>query len=379
MRGLVYCGKGDIRYEDSHPEPQLRCPSDVKIKVAYCGICGTDLHEYLDGPNFFDGSRNVISNLPKKKQCMGHEMSGEIVEVGQEVKNLKVGDKVAVEATGTCIDRYRFPDSPHFSKPPCASCSQGCYNSCNYVAFSGLGFEDGGFAEYCVIGAHHAVPYPGDLIPEDVAALTEPISVAWHAVRKSGIGKGGSALILGSGPIGLATILSLKGHRVEKIVVVEPSKARRELAELLNVESFDPTGRSIDETTDEVRKSTESGFGFTHSYDCSGVPDTFAMSFHGLNSNGIATNIAIWAHRPVQFYPMEVTLHEKLLTGSMGYTRKDFEQVIDAYKAGYIHPNEVKKLITHIAPLEKGVDDGIKELIEHKNRHIKILITPRPC
>lgn len=375
MKGLVYYGKDDIRYDASHPEPQLKSPKDVKIKVAYCGICGSDLHEYLGGPKFFEGNRNEISDIPKKKQCMGHEMSGQVVEIGPEVKSVKFGDKVAVEATGTCMDRYRFPKSPNYKKEPCPSCAEGLYNCCNNIGFNGLGFDDGGFAEYCVFGESHAVPYPGDVIPDDVAALIEPIAVAWHAVRASGAKTGGSALILGAGPIGLATILSLKGNQVDNIVVLEPSKARRELAEKFNVDTYDSTNVSAEQSAEELKKYTKGGLGFSQSYNCSGVPATFPISFMALKTNGVGINVAMWPRIPLEFFPMDVTLREKFLTGSMSYTRRDFDEVIEAFKQGRIHPEEVRTLITQVASLERGVEDGFKELINNKGKHIKVLIS----
>ncbi|CUM65892.1 uncharacterized protein PRCAT00003542001 [Priceomyces carsonii] len=372
MRGIVFHGKGDIRYEESYPEPQIQNADEVKLKVSYCGICGSDLHEYLDGPIFFKDARNEVSNKPNV-QCMGHEMSGEIVEIGSNVKSLKVGDKVVVDATGTCLDRVRFPGTPNFKNKPCGSCADGIYNACDHIGFTGLGFADGGFADYCVVGESHAIRYP-DTIPDDVAALTEPLAVAWHAVRTSHIDSKGSALVLGAGPIGLGTIFALKGHQVQKIVVVEPSLARRNLARKFGVEVFDPSGfNSVEETVTQLRKLSNNGYGFSHSYDCSGIPATFNMSVQALKANGVSTNLAIWPHKAINFFPMDLTLHEKYLTGSMCYVRKDFEEVIQAYEQGLLNPHEVSELITSVIPLKDGIEKGFKELVFHKDKHIKIL------
>lgn len=380
MRALVYHGNHDIRYDPSYPEPQITHDDEVKIKVTYCGICGSDLHEYLDGPIFFSNEQNSISKR-HHVQCMGHEMCGEIVEVGRGVgashPNLMPGLKVVVEPTGTCLDKPMF--SPEETSK-CPSCSQGFYNTCTHITFNGLAFGDGGFSEYCVVGKYHIVPYPSDIIPDDVAALIEPLAVTWHAVRKSKIDPTDSALILGAGPIGLATIFALKGHRVENIYVSEPALGRRKLAAEFVGESnvFDPMpyGNDIDSLAESLRQLTPNKFGFHHIYDCTGIPNTFNASIKCLTSNGTATNIAIWPNKPLDFFPMDITLMERKLAGSMCYTKIDFEQVIGAFKDGHIDPNEVRKLISSITPLSDGIKGGFLELIHKKNKHFKILLDP---
>jgi len=381
MKALVYKGNKDIRLEEDYPEPTIVHPHEVKIKVDFCGICGTDLHEYEEGPIFFSNETgkdktNVISHK-YFQQAMGHEFCGEIVELGSKTDpNLKVGQKVVIEATGTCMDReYLETDD----REKCCSCAQGAYNACDNIAFYGLGFSDGGFAEYCVIGDHHVIPYPEDIIPVEIAALTEPLAVAWHGVAKTHVGPQDTVLILGAGPIGLSTIFALKGHNVKNIVVCEPAHDRRLLAANFNVTVFDPTPFNHDEAklVGALLKMSTSGWGFSRIYDSSGNKETFDISLGALKTNGIATNLAIWAHKAMTVFPMDLTLHEKTLTGSMCYTRLDFEEVIEAYKSGKIDPNEVKQLVTKVCSIEDGVEGGILELINHKDKHIKILINPR--
>lgn len=373
----MYYGNKDIRYEPNFREPQIKYPGEVKIKVDYCGICGSDLHEYLDGPIFFKGEYNEISGFKKKPQVMGHEMCGQIVEVGSDVKDVKVGDKVVVEATGTCLDRHRFPNSPKCNERVCCGCKDGHSNACDYIAFAGLGFTDGGFGEYCVLGEKHVIKYPTDIIPDDVAALTEPLSVAWHAVRRSGLQEGEDALVIGAGPIGLSTIIALKGHKANKIVVSEPSNFRRKQAENLGAEVYSPFDYKDDEYANFIKGKSEDGYGFHYSYDCSGIPVTFQLAHSALRTFGTATNVAIWPHRTVELYPMDLTYQEKIITGSMCYTRRDFEEIIAAYKKGLIDPKEVKTLITKIVPLEDGINNGILELIRSKETSTKILLTPK--
>lgn len=378
MKAIAFFGKNDLRFVDDFPEPQVVRGKDVKIRVHYCGICGSDLHEYKDDYTFFvpPGQRNVISDKPYP-HAMGHEISGEIIEVGDRVKHLKVGDKVVVEVTGTCWDRPRFPDSPNANKPMCAACVEGCYNACEDLGLTGLGFTDGGFAEFLVTDSHKLVKFDESKIPMDVAALTQPLAVSWHAVRLSSFQPGQSALILGGGPIGLTTIFALKGHKAGKIVVSEPALARRLLAASFNVEVFDPIGKTTEQAVEELRQMSPDGNGFHHSYDCSGVPATFETSIKALRVKGMATNVAVWANRHVEYYPMWTTLTEKFVTGSICFVKQDFEEVILAIEAGFILVDELKTLITKKIHLEDGVEGGFDELVANKEKHIKILFSPK--
>lgn len=376
MKAIVYHGNRDIRYEESYPEPKITHESEVKIKIDYCGICGSDLHEYIDGPIFFEDKRNKISGLPNI-QCMGHEFSGVVVEIGSNVDNVKVGDNVVVEPTGTCLERYRFPNSPNFKEDLCCSCREGHINTCDNTGYIGLGFTDGGFSEYCVVGKDYVLPYPASFLSPKVAALIEPLSVAWHAVRISGFKAGQLALILGGGPIGLATIIALKAHGAGKIIISEPAEGRRVLAQNLGALSYNP--KDFKDSSDLVKalmQETEGSFGFNNSYECSGFPVSFEVAHKALRAHGTLTNVAVW-HQLVDINPMAFTLKEKNITGSMAHELADFKQIIQAFENGLISPKEVESLITGVVPLKEGIEKGFDELLNHREKHIKILLTPK--
>ncbi|SCW01449.1 LAFE_0D12816g1_1 [Lachancea fermentati] len=375
MRALAYFAKNKIQFSDEIPEPRIELDDEVLIDISYAGICGSDLHEYLDGPIFFPED-NAVEKISGKglPQPMGHEMSGVVSKVGPAVTKVKVGDHVVVEATSTCQDIYRWPNSSFPKDEECGACKKGFYNCCGHLGFCGLGAYGGGFAEKVVTSERHVVKVPND-IPMDVAALVEPLSVAWHAVRISGLKPGQSALVLGAGPIGLATILALQGHKAGKIIVSEPAKARREQAALMGAETFNPFDHGKD-AVDVLRKIAPDGEGFDFSYDCSGVKQTFDTSLHALTFNGVAVNIAVWGHKPIDYYPMDVTLQEKFVTGSMCYTIEDFKAVVKALHEGSIDISRAKRMITGRQKIEDGFEKGFMELINHKETNIKILLTP---
>lgn len=376
MQAIVYHGKEDLRFHSDYPIPEIHHPDEVKVKIAYCGICGSDLKEFTSGPFFFNkpGSTNQISNN-EFPMVMGHEMSGEVVAVGDNVKELKVGDKVVVEVTGTCKDKYRFDDSPAKDRPHCGACFDGYYNACDYLALTGLGFADGGCSEFVVTSKDKLVKFDEDKIPMDVAALIQPLAVSWHAVKGSKFQEGQYALIIGGGPIGLTTIFALKGHKAAKIVVSEPALARRLLAEKLDVQVFDPTGKSVEECVKALREMTPDGHGFHHTYDCSGISATFETSIKSLRIRGTATNVAVWAKKFIDYSPMDTTLTEKIVTGSICFVKEDFVEVVHSIEKGDIKTDELKLMITDKILLEEGIEKGFKELINNKEDHIKVLFT----
>jgi (R,R)-butanediol dehydrogenase/meso-butanediol dehydrogenase/diacetyl reductase len=171
MRAAVYHGVRDVRVEEV-PEPKPG-PGEVEVKVKYCGICGSDLHEYQHG---------LFPESP-----FGHEACGEVVEVGSGLKGYHVGDRV-------------------------------------------ISFNKGAYTQYLVCPAERLLKMPPGMTWER-AATVEPLSVAAYSIEKAGLPQGVTALITGAGPLGLMTILGLKAVGVGKIFVSEVSEIRRKKAE----------------------------------------------------------------------------------------------------------------------------------------------------
>ncbi|ODV64082.1 2,3-butanediol dehydrogenase [Ascoidea rubescens DSM 1968] len=388
MKGLLYYGKNDLRYSPEIPIPVINDPDEVMIKVHWCGICGTDLLEYIKGPVFFtkidEKTGHPMTGI-KLPQTMGHELSGEIVELGPNVKNIRddlsVGDNVVCEPTIYCKDKKRFPNSlvnkssPHGSEE-CESCNLGYTNICKDSAIFGLGAHPGGLAEYVVVGAHHIVKVP-DWIPLDVAALVQPLAVSFHSVRVNTFKPGSSAVVVGAGAIGLGCILAASAFDASLIVCSEPAKVRREQAALLGATTFNPFDyKDNDEAVRELKKLSPNGAGFDLAFDCSGFPITFDTALAVLKPRGELVNLAIWPHKPIDLYPMDFTNGEKKITGSMCYTVEDFAGVIEAMDKGKMPLEKLRKLITKKVEIQNGVEGGFKELYQNKDKHIKILISP---
>lgn len=377
MRALAFFGKGDVRFTSSLEEPHIHTPDELIIDIAWCGICGTDLKEYTEGPLFFpeDGCVHEISGngLP---QAMGHEMTGIVSKVGPGCTKFKVGDHVVVEPTGTCKDRYRWPNSPNADKPICEACKKGMSNICKYLGLCGAGVESGGFAERVQMNEVHCHKVP-EHMPLDVAALIQPIAVCWHAVKVSHYKKGASALIIGGGPIGLGTILALQGFGCTDIVLSEPAKIRREFAEKMGARVFDPVSKPLEEAIEYLRSIAPGGDGYDFTFDCSGQEVTLKTAIECCTFRGTAVNVAVWNHRKaVDFYPMDITMQEKRYTGSMCYTAEDFEDVIEAFANKCIDVETASHMITSKVTIEDGVNGAIMRLLNDKEHVIKVLLTP---
>jgi (R,R)-butanediol dehydrogenase/meso-butanediol dehydrogenase/diacetyl reductase len=351
MRAARFHGQRDIRIEDV-PEPDLR-PGAVKLRVAWCGICGTDLHEYLEGPIFIPspGHPHPLSH-EEAPVTLGHEFSGTVEAIGGGVTHIAVGDNVVVE--------------PYFVCDECTSCTAGNYHLCTKMGFIGLAGGGGGLSEKVVVDRRwvHKI---GD-IPLDQAALIEPLSVAHHAAIRSGVKAGDVALIGGAGPIGLlvAAVLKSMGART---IVTELSEARKEKARSSGVADhvLDPSSEDVKERVLELT----GGIGADIGFECAGVNVVLDTLLDSVRPAGVIVNISIWGH-PATVDMQKLVLKEIDLRGTIAYVR-DHEAVIKLVQAGRI---DLKPFITGRIALDDLVSDGLMTLIEHNDTAVKILVHP---
>lgn len=351
MKAARFHARKDIRIEDI-PEPELR-PGAVKIDVAWCGICGTDLHEYLEGPIFCPapGHPHPLSH-EESPVTLGHEFSGTVSEVGQGVTGLAKGDNVVVE--------------PYFVDGTCDMCQAGSYHLCRQMGFIGLSGGGGGLSEKIVVDQRWVHPI-GD-IPLDEAALIEPLSVAHHAVARSGVKAGDTALVGGSGPIGLLTAAVLKGMGVTTIIS-ELTQARKEKATSSGVADhvLDPSKEDVPE---RVRELT-GGTGADVAFECAGVNAVLDTMLDSVRPAAVVVNVSIWG-APATVDMQKIVLKEIDLRGTIAYVR-DHPAVIKMVQEGKV---DLKPFITGRIALEDLVEQGFDTLINHKDTAVKVLVHP---
>jgi (R,R)-butanediol dehydrogenase / meso-butanediol dehydrogenase / diacetyl reductase len=351
MRAARFHGRGDIRIDDI-PEPELRAGA-VAIDVAWCGICGTDLHEYLDGPIFIStpGHPHPLSHesLPV---TMGHEFSGTITALGSGVTGLEVGANVVVE--------------PYFVCGHCAPCLAGHYNLCTSMGFIGLAGGGGGLSSRVVVDSRWVHPV-GD-IPLDQAALIEPLAVGHHAFVRSGASAGDVAVIGGAGPIGLLLAAVLKAVGIT-VIICEISAARK--AKALSTGVADHV---LDPSTDDVPARVlelTNGVGADVAFECSSVNAVLDLLFEVIRPAGVLVNVSIWGH-PATIDMQKLVLKEIDLRGTIAYVR-DHPAVIALVAEGKI---DLAPFITGRIALDDLVASGFDTLIHHSDTAVKILVHP---
>ncbi|WP_284139165.1 2,3-butanediol dehydrogenase [Virgibacillus sp. LDC-1] len=348
MKAARWYGQKDIRVEEV-TDPAVE-QGKVKIKVAWAGICGSDLHEYAAGPIFIPVKEKHPLTNDIAPIIMGHEFSGEVVEVGEGVDRVKPGDRVTVE--------------PIYSCGKCKACRSGLYNLCNQLGFHGLAGGGGGFAEYTTVPEVmvHKIP---DSMSFEQAALTEPAAVALHAIRQSKLRAGDTAAVFGAGPIGLLTIQALFLSGASKVYAVELSPERKKLASDLGAIVIDPS--EVD-PVEEIQKLTNGGVDIA--YEVTGVPVVLQQSIDSTKLEGETVIISIWESNP-PINANNVLLKERNVTGTIAY-RDIFPAVIELIANGKF---AAEKLITKKIKLDEIVDEGFESLMKEKSQ-VKILVKP---
>ncbi|CBJ46794.1 2,3-butanediol dehydrogenase [Erwinia amylovora] len=339
----------DIRIEDI--EEPLVSAGKVKIKVAWTGICGSDLHEYLAGPIFAPVGKPHKLSHDVAPIVMGHEFSGKVVAVGNGVTKVKVGDRVVVEPVLSCRT--------------CEACREGKYNLCADLDFHGLSGGGGGFSSFTVVEEHMVHPMPEGLSYEQ-GALVEPAAVALHAVRMSKLKAGDKAAVFGAGPIGLLMIEALRAAGASEIYVVELSPQRAEKARELGANVvIDPSQQDAVATIRERSKG-----GVDVAFEVTGVPVVLKQCIDSSRYEGETIIVSIWEGE-ASFHPNTVVLAERNVKGIIAY-RHIFPAVMELMTQGYF---QAEKLVTKRIDLADLVTEGFETLVKEKNQ-VKILVRP---
>lgn len=344
MRAAVYHGPNKLEIEDV-PEPQLGA-GEVKVRVGFAGICGTDLHEYYAGPIFIPTEPHPVTGR-QMPLVIGHEYSGTVTEVGSGVTGIAEGDRVAVEPLYRCGH--------------CGQCRAGHYNLCPDVGFHGL-MSDGGMAEYAVVLANMIHPLP-DNVSLELGALVEPMSVAYHAAAMGDVRPGDTAMVFGAGPIGIGLWFALRGNGLEDVLVVEPSPTRRAAIEALGATTLDPTTVDV---PGYVRDATD-GRGADAAYEAAGVQSSVETALACIGARKPMVSVAIY-EKPLSTPLFNLVMNESLIQGSICYTSADYKAVIALMAEGKYDPTG---WVTPIA-LENVINEGFEAL--HAGRKMKVLV-----
>ncbi|EGB14077.1 Alcohol dehydrogenase zinc-binding domain protein [Pseudodesulfovibrio mercurii] len=350
MRAAVWHAREDVRVE-TVPVPPSPPAGWVKIAVEWCGICGSDLHEYVAGPIFIPVDAPHPLTGKQGSVILGHEFTGRVVELGDGVTNVKVGDMVAPDACQHCGE--------------CVTCRAGRYNVCEKLAFTGL-HNDGAFARYVNVPAELCYVLPEGVSPE-AGAVIEPLATGFKAVREAGTILGETVVVIGAGTIGLGTMMAARAAGAAKVIVLEMSAARIAKAKecgadvVLNPRECDPVA--------EVKAMTN-GSGADVSFECVGNKMTGPLAVDLIRNAGRAIIVGIF-EEPSEFNFFSLSGTDKRIIGTLAYTLDDFMGVSALLAGGRL---TAESLITGRIGLEDIVEKGFLELINNKDENIKILV-----
>ncbi len=350
MKAARWHGNKDIRVE-AVPEPSP-AGSEVKIKVTWCAICATDLHEYRDGPILVPAARPHPLTGKQAPITLGHEFSGEIVKLGSEVTGLSIGDRVCVNPLIYCND--------------CYWCWRGRYNECARLGTLGLG-ADGALAEYVVAPAYGCYKLP-PTVTYEMGALSEPLAVAVRGCKRGGVSVGDTVAIVGAGPIGLLVLQVALAAGAGQVLVADLDQARRELALKLGATAvFNPQetdlGKEISKLTDRIRADV--------AFECVGGPEPMKTAVSAVRRAGKIVLLGI-AARPYEFDFNRILFQEKEIIPVQGYV-DEFPAAISLLANGRIN---VDAMVTGKIKLEDVVAKGFEALINNPAENIKILVSP---
>ena len=350
MKALVYHGNKDLRLEDVHePVPQA---GEIKLGIDYCGICATDIEEYLYGPNFI--ANRVPNRLTGRSLPIitGHEITGTVVETGPGVTEVTAGDRVALNNVLTC--------------GKCRYCKDNNETMCPDMAVAGFA-TDGGLAEYMVWKSNEAIKLP-DNVSSEQAAPIEPAAVALHSVRRSGIQPGEKLAILGCGTVGLLAMQTAKAMGATVFAI-----DRRQLS--LNIAKELGADATIDTTNNDTHKQLldlTDGDGPDVVIDAAGGQNTPVLAIESVRRGGRVVLVAIYtSNTSIDFN--SVMSSEKHVIGSLAYQRRDVEEVVQLLARGDI---QTTPLISDRIKLNEVIDKGFKRMMEPSKDVFRILVSP---
>ncbi|RQG87787.1 2,3-butanediol dehydrogenase [Natrarchaeobius halalkaliphilus] len=356
MKTARYHGPHDIRLEETAP-PDVG-PQDVRLEVDSCGICGTDLHEYRDGPIFVPDEPHPVTGVTAPI-VLGHEFSGVVSETGTDVSRISRGDRVVVHPNVPCLD--------------CHYCEEGTYRRCNASVAIGLQTETGGFAEQAVVSERQIHRLP-DAVSLSAGALVEPLAVGLHAVRRSDLRTGDTAAVFGAGPVGLAVAWAAANAGAKRVFVSEPATVRRRCALEVGADTVaDPVET---DPVDVIRSGTIDGVDVA--FEFAGREETIDDAIRSTKRGGTIVVGSVWNRQPGVDLN-EVVGAERELRGTNCYGfpprsfRTEFDAVINSLANGDVDPDT---FITERIALESVVDAGFERLLEQGTDHVKILVEP---
>lgn len=319
--------------------------NEALVKVHCIGICGSDVHYYEHG--------RIGRYVVEKPIILGHELAGEVVQIGKHVKNVSVGDRVAVEPGVTC--------------GRCQYCKSGRYNLCPDVVFLATPPVDGAWAEYIAIQSDYLFKLP-DTMSYEEGALLEPLSVGFHAMQRGNVKPFDRLLIQGLGPIGLLAAQAAKLFGVTEIYATDVVPYRLQLARELGVtEAIDARSENVGKRLDELT----GGAGVTVIVETSGSAGAMADAVRLVNRGGRIVYVGLPTVDEIPIDLSRLIDAEIDVYGVFRYANT-YPAAIQALQRSTL---DIRKIITHRYPLS-DIKEAVETARTQKDTSVKVMIYP---
>jgi L-iditol 2-dehydrogenase len=344
MKALLLTAPSQLEFTDV-ADPVCRS-DEVVVRIRACGICGSDIHGW-------DGS----SGRRRPPLIMGHEAAGEIASMGKEVEGWRVGDRVTFDSTIYCGN--------------CPFCEAGEINLCLNRRVVGVApgeyRQDGAFAEFLALPARilHSLPAGLDFAK---AAFVEPTSIAVHAVRRSGVTKGSSAVVVGSGMIGLLVIEALRWAGASRIIAIDRIAERLSIARELGATD------TVDAATDVVATvaAMTGGDGADAAFEVVGIGATLNLALRCVRRGGTCTLVGNLQQATPDFPLQAVVTREITILGSCA-SAGEYPLCLDLIARGEIR---TEPLTSAVAPLRDGAQWFRNLSAPDGGRFLKVILEP---
>ena len=331
MKAANYYGRQDIRIEEcASLAPKT---GQVRLRVAYCGICGSDLHAW----------HGKMDHRLRPPQPVGHECSGEIAELGPEVEGFAMGQRVVVRPLDPCNT--------------CPACIAGHRHICQKLKFMGLD-TPGAMQQSWTVPAHtlHKLP---DNIPLDIAARIEPLAVACHDVRLAEVRKGEYVVVIGAGPIGMLIAMAARA-RGAKVLVAEVNASRLKFAAEMGFETINPDAADV---AAHVEQATYAA-GADVVFEVSGSQSGISLMTKLPRTRGRVVMVAI-VSEPKAVDLFRVFWRELRIIGTRVYEPEDFEKAIQfaaADSASLANLITSRRTLEEVPAVMKALSEGTSEM-----------------
>lgn len=332
MKVAVMNGIGKMGFvEREVPQP---ADNEVLVKLEYVGICGSDMHYYETG--------RIGDYVVEPPFVLGHEPGGVVVEVGKDVKHLKVGDRVALEPGKTCGH--------------CEFCKEGKYNLCPDVVFFATPPVDGVFQEYVAHEAALCFKLP-DNVDTMEGALIEPLAVGFHAANQGGVHAGQTAVVFGAGCIGLVSMMALKAEGVSKVYVVDIMQKRLDKA--MELGATEVINSMDTDVMAEIARLTE-GKGADLIIETAGMEITTRQAIH-IAKKGATIVLVGYSKTGEMTLPLSLALDKELTFKTVFRYRHIYPMAIEAVASGKVNLKGIVSNVFDFDDIQNAMDKSISD------------------